>query len=161
MAIKSSMNRGLSNELKVAFPDITPAERPLVEDKIEMDPNWVAGFSSGEACFGVQVMKSETHRLGFQVRLLFVIGQHMRDEQLLRNLVKYFQIGNVYKNLDAFNFRVSKFSDIKDILIPFFLKYPVGGVKQLDFNDWCKVAELINDNAHLTFSPYPPLTPQS
>lgn len=33
LAIKASMNNGLSEGLKIAFPDIVPVARPLVLDK--------------------------------------------------------------------------------------------------------------------------------
>jgi len=36
--IKASMNRGLSNELKTAFPDVIPMIRPLVENKTIKGP---------------------------------------------------------------------------------------------------------------------------
>ena len=49
-AIKASMNLGLSKELKVAFPDTIPVQRPLVDNKEIMDPNWVSGLTLGEGC---------------------------------------------------------------------------------------------------------------
>ena len=39
VAIKASMNRGLSEELKLAFPDVVPVVRPLVENPKIIDPN--------------------------------------------------------------------------------------------------------------------------
>jgi hypothetical protein len=45
---------------------------------------------------------------------------------------------------------VVKFSDIKDIIIPFLKKYPLHGVKSKDFEDFCKGAELIQNKIHLT-----------
>jgi hypothetical protein len=47
-------------------------------------------------------------------------------------------------------YNVSKFADNLNIIIPFFNKYPLKGSKNLDFKDFCKVAELINEKAHLT-----------
>jgi len=38
LAIKASMNKGLSTVLKTAFPDIIPIARPLVVDQIIKDP---------------------------------------------------------------------------------------------------------------------------
>ena len=37
-----------------------------------------------------------------------------------------------------------------DKIIPFFEKYPIKGVKALDYADFCKVAELMKNKAHLT-----------
>jgi len=46
VAIKASMNRGLSDELKKAFPNIVPVPRSLIVNQVINDPNWVAGFTS-------------------------------------------------------------------------------------------------------------------
>jgi hypothetical protein len=37
-------------------------------------------------------------------------------------------------------------------MIPLFNKYNVKGVKNLDFQDFCKIAKLINKKAHLTIA---------
>lgn len=39
---------------------------------------------------------------------------------------------------------------ISDKIIPLFTKYPLEGVKRLDYVDFCKVAELMGKKAHLT-----------
>ena len=53
VAIKAAMNLGLPYALKKAFPDIVTVVRSLVENKKVSDPNWLAGFTSGEGCFFV------------------------------------------------------------------------------------------------------------
>jgi len=47
------MNNGLPDILKAAFPNTIPVQRPLTESQapINIDPNWLAGFVSGEGCF--------------------------------------------------------------------------------------------------------------
>jgi hypothetical protein len=40
--------------------------------------------------------------------------------------------------------------DILQIIIPFFKKYPIQGIKKLDFQDFCLVAELMKEKKHLT-----------
>jgi len=39
IAIKCSLNRGLSDKLKTAFPNIIAIQRPLIIDQIIKDPN--------------------------------------------------------------------------------------------------------------------------
>ena len=90
IAIKASMNKGLSKELKVAFPDIVPVKRPSVKNQKIMDPNWLAGFTNGEGCFMINITPSSRNLLGFQVWLRFSLGQHSRDEKLLNDLIKFF-----------------------------------------------------------------------
>ena len=68
----------------------------------------------------------------------------------MRNLVEYLNCGNLYKNRQTFNFIVAKFLDITDKIIPFFQKYTLEGVKSKDFEDFCKIAELVKNKAHLT-----------
>ena len=90
VAIKASINKGLGlRELKTAFPNIKPIKRPEVANVLIPDPQWLAGFTSGEACMLVRVKKSTTHRLGFGVELVFQINQHTRDKLLILSLVKY------------------------------------------------------------------------
>jgi LAGLIDADG endonuclease len=38
-------------------------------------------------------------------------------------------------------------------IIPLFKEYNLQGSKKLDFMDFCKVAELLNNKAHLTEQP--------
>lgn len=45
--IKASINLGLTENLYEAFSNAIPVARPVVENLIYLDPNWVAGFVSG------------------------------------------------------------------------------------------------------------------
>lgn len=157
IAIKASMNKGLSDELKAVFsPDLKPVERPHNLDCKIIDPNWLAGFSTGEGCFSVGLKKAPTHLSGFQVILIFQLTQHNRDEQLMTSFIDYLGCGNVYKvykdNEDSscVRFTVTKFNDLTDKVIPFFNKYPIFGVKYLDYLDFVQIVELMKVKAHLT-----------
>ena len=45
---------------------------------------------------------------------------------------------------------VYKFSDMKEKVIPFFHSYPLQGIKYMDFQDFVKVANIMEDKGHLT-----------
>lgn len=154
-AIKASMNRGVSELYE--FPsvdclpvDIVAVQRPLVTNKTIYDPNWLAGFSSAEGCFYVNIKNSTSLKLKFQVELIFKLTQHARDKILMENIIKYLECGNIYTYRKAIEFKVTKFNQIMFIIIPFFQKYPIVGVKALDFADWCEVIELVKEKKHLT-----------
>jgi hypothetical protein len=161
LSIRASMNNGLTTKLKEFFPDIIPVKRPLVKDQEilrEATPHyhdnvghWFAGFVGGEGCFCINIFKSSSMKSGFQVKLLFKITQHSRDEQLMRSLEEYFNCGSYqpYSNRDAGDFVVTGFTDIAEKIIPFFKKYQIEGVKALDFADFCKVAQLMKNKDHL------------
>ena len=91
------MNLGLSDKLKKAFPDVVPVERPLVELPQTIDPNLLAGFTSGEGCFLIKIAKSKTI-VGNRVQLVFQLTQHKRDQQLLILIMEFLGCGHVFKN---------------------------------------------------------------
>ena len=71
VAIRASMNWGLSDKLKAAFPDIIPVQRPGVLNTKIQNSNWLAGFTDGEGCFIVNIKKSKTIKTGYQILLRF------------------------------------------------------------------------------------------
>ena len=171
IAIKCSMNKGLPPKLVIAFPHIKLNSLITVTESVMagtgtiytnpstkqiLDPNWLSGFASGEGSFQVDIKKNKTFKQGHQVLLRFSIGQQARDEELLRSFMNYWNCGKVQKktnkkyNKEYFEFRVEKFADIDTKIIPFFIKYPIIGQKQLDFQDFCQIAKLMREKAHIT-----------
>ena len=135
IAIKASMNHGLSKKLKSSFPGVVPVVRPLVIDQKLQDPNWLAGFTTGEGSFIINIFKGTT-KIGLIVKLEFKLTQHERDEVLIKNLINLFECGGVFRYITAFNFRVTKLDDIVNNIIPFFKKYPKGGGSQGSWFCW-------------------------
>ena len=150
VGLKEKMNLGISPDLKKAFPDRISVIRPVVKDQTIYDPNWFAGFTSAEGSFIVRILKSSKSKYWFNISLKFKLTQHSRDELLMKSLIEYLNCGIVYKYRDAFDYVVTKFTDIETKIVPFFQKYPIQGVKSLDFQDFCKVVELIKEKRHLT-----------
>lgn len=149
VAIKASMNLGISPELKSAFPGIIPQDRPNVLEP-NIYPDWMRGFSSAEGCFLVNLPKSQSSKLKMKVQLVFQLTQHSRDEKLMRSFIDFFDCGNVFKDGNNFVFRVTKFNDVESKIIPFFRNYLILGVKYEDFKDFCLVASLVQQKKHLT-----------
>ena len=79
------MNRGLSDKLLKAFPNTVNVPIFHFDSKIS-NPNWLAGFTSGEGSFGIVLNKTLNQRGGF-VLLSFSLSQHISDESLMKNLV--------------------------------------------------------------------------
>ncbi len=88
--LKASVNKGLSETLKVAFPGTIPALRSLSVSTDIPHPYWMAGFTSGDGCFVVTENKTSS---GIYVKLVFSITQHRRDENLIRSFVDFFGCG--------------------------------------------------------------------
>jgi len=151
VAIKGSMNKGLSDQLQAAFKNnIIHIPRPLVENKVISNRDWLAGFTTAEGCFCIYIQKSVTTKSGVNVQLEFNISQHKRDEQLLASLVEFFGCGNTYTRDKICRFRVTNLSGIITKIIPFFKENLIAGAKFKDFEDLCLVAEMLKDKKHLT-----------
>ena len=149
--IKASINKGLSNTLIESFPNVLPVNRPRIETTEIPDPAWISGFSSAESCFDIVISKNNS-KLNYQTKLRFRITQHVRDRALLGLISKYLNCGRLENSRDTVDFCVTKFLDILNIVIPLFEKYPLQGIKVLNFQDFYQVALLMKDKAHLTAS---------
>nr|YP_010218658.1 LAGLIDADG endonuclease [Morchella brunnea]UBU98521.1 LAGLIDADG endonuclease [Morchella brunnea] len=133
-------------------------------------PQGDAGFLDAEGNFQCVVRKQETHKSGYQVLLSFTLTQHLRDLDLMLSIKEYLGVpraeragcppprrggdgcGNIYVQPETSIVRlnITKKSELTNILIPFFKKYPLHGSKKLDFEDLCKIDGIIKDNLHKT-----------
>lgn len=153
ISIKGSMNKGLSDKLKINFPNIQYISRPTFDVQDIKDLNWLTGFVDGEGYFYVKSLKNKRYLTGYSVTLVFSVTQHARDEILLTKFIDLLGCGKIEKastRPDEVNYRVSKFSDIQDKIIPFFQNYPLQGVKYRDFLDFVKVVDIVAVKGHLT-----------
>jgi len=160
--IRASMNTGLSEIIKSEFSNnINPAlalkaagqrvKRGIIQTNIIPEPHWISGFVSGEGNLDVGIKKSK-NIIGYQVYLRFRISQHARDAKLIELIMNYLGAGILERDSrkPVIYLVINKISDINQIVIPFFNQYPIFGIKQLDYLDWCKIANFIESGAHLT-----------
>jgi len=156
VGIKASLNLGLAANLKEAYPNWKELQvnRPDYVFNGIPDPDWMAGFASGDSSFNVKTSYSPSSLFNKRVQLRFGIGLNIREKALIQYLPSYFGLAddlkNVYLNLNSARFEVVKFSDITDKIIPFFDKHSIQGKKSLDFADFKKAADIIKRKDHLT-----------
>ncbi|KAG0122972.1 putative homing endonuclease [Tuber indicum] len=152
--LKASLNKGLPDKLKVDFPDIISVCRPPVKFLGIPDSNWLCGFVEAEGCFYISIYKSPKSKLGMAVQLVFVVTQHIRDKELIEGLKEYLNCGkfSVRKGNEACDYKVTSLADINEKIVPFFLKFPLTGTKSLNFKDFLKVVNIMNEKGHLTAS---------
>jgi hypothetical protein len=144
VALKASLNLGLSDELKAAFPDIVPSPRPQGHSIKIPSPYWMSGFVEGESIFYIKiVMRSSKETVSFR----FLIGQLIRDVELLKSLINYMGCGiiRILPKLPVCEYTVTSIDDIKCKIIPFLDKYPLQGNKLLDYLDFKKAVLLKPD----------------
>lgn len=152
--LKASLNNGLSAELKTAFPNwkAVPVDNLSVglNSYDNLSPDWVSGFATGESNFFIAVQKAKS-KIGFYTSIRFSIAQHSRDILLIKSFVNFFGGGYVteYKNKIICEFVVSNFNLNFTRIITFFDKYPIRGSKHLDYLDFKKAAQIIQNKQHL------------
>ena len=151
---RASLNNGLTSLLKESFPKYCPVARISdIANHQNLDSQWLAGFTAGEGSFNVNISRNSRYKTGYLVTLRFQLSQHLRDEKLLISLIDYFGCGQYYSLKDTHSrgdFVVTKLSDILNIIIPFYLKNPLVGLKAYDFQLWCKISEIMLKKEHLT-----------
>ena len=150
--IRASMNKGLPEDSPlVAEFKISPVDRCIVSLPDVINPNWITGFVDGEGCFFVGLTKNSKCKVNFSVNLLFKINQHKRDTELLKKISIQLNCGTIQVNsANATMLQVKKLSDIQIKIIPWFEKYPLQGVKILEYEDFCNVCSLMKNREHLT-----------
>jgi len=90
----------------------------------------------GEGCFIVLIFSSNT-KLGKAVQLKFTLAQHSLDQMLIQKIRDYLGCGTIRKHSQyADVLVVTKLSDLTNLIIPFFDKYKIFGVKYADYQDF-------------------------
>ena len=103
----------------------------------------------------MNISKKIACKTGYTVQLRFSVNQHYRDHQLINSFITFFDCGSVWPgstNRSVSEFIVSPLEAIINKIIPFFDQFPLQGVKRKDFADFCRVATLMKEKAHLTVS---------
>ena len=155
LSLKASSNLGLSPKLESNFPQIIPFPRPSILNQTVPYPYWLVGFTEGDGGFSIRKSKNSTLRHGYQYSLVFELTQHSRDTELFYKIKEYLDCGKVSLSAEsgsrnACKYFITSFTDIQSKLIPLFNKYPMLGVKQLNFLDFCKGGVIIQNKGHLT-----------
>ena len=97
------------------------------------------------------MFKSLTSKLGEAIKLSFILTQSARDKDLMSSMIEYLGCGFITSvDRGTIDIKVTKFSSIRDTIIPFFKEYPLQGNKNLDFSDFSEVVTLMENKSHLT-----------
>lgn len=119
-------------------------------------PSWLSGFTDGEGCFLISFNENARFPLKLEVRPSFSIGQgkHRRSYKsqthILTRIESYFECGSVrkYKRDGMMKYEVRNLSNLCDIIIPHFEKYPLLTQKEEDFNKFKEICLMMRSNHH-------------
>ncbi len=121
-----------------------------MDSKSKINPYWLSGFVDGEGTFYIGINKHQEMIAGWQVLPEFRIVQHQKDIKLLYKIKEYLGCGTVRTNHgDRYELRIRSLDHLKDVVIPFFEKYPLQTQKKYDFLSFRKVVLLMDKKEHL------------
>jgi hypothetical protein len=99
----------------------------------------------------IKTTEAKTCVLGFSVRLVYQITVHPSDEAILHSLKAFFKgAGDIIYNEHYVAYKVSKFSDIIQIIIPHFDNYPLKSTKAVSYYLFKEVVNLMVKREHIT-----------
>jgi len=103
--------------------------------------SWFARFSDAECLFYIKPLKNVKGIItSFTFR--FAIKLHKDDKKVLDYINKKLGVGQVYLRNENAEYVIEKFSNIKNVIIPIFIKNKLYSNKWLDFLDFYKAKEL-------------------
>jgi len=117
---------------------------------------WISGFTDGEGSFVVSVIKNPTTRFKKQIFPEFVITQGAKSLFALKTIKEFFGCGSIvlnkrYDNHNEHLYRycVRSIKELKEVIIPFFVQFPLKTFKQNDFLLFKRVVEMMSEKQHL------------
>lgn len=135
------------------IPVVVSPSTKLEGTTTELNPLTITGFTDAEGCFHVSITKSTDTKINWKTSVIFQFGLHISELPFLLCIQKHFNgVGYIttnVKNSTAY-YTVTKFSDIVNVVIPHFLKYPLVSKKAIDFHLFCKIVEVMSTKGHLT-----------
>ena len=118
--------------------------------------HWIVGFTDGEGCFSVSIIKNHTTKSGWQIFPEFVITQGEKSLKALEKIQKFFRCGKIYINRrkdnhqeNLYRYCVRSISDLSEVIIPFFSARRLQTAKADDFKKFIKIIKLIKQGKHL------------
>ena len=118
---------------------------------------WISGFTDGEGCFAISVIKNPTTHFGKQIFPEFVITQGAKSLAALEMMKKYFGCGSIIVNKrydnhneNLYRYCVRSIGDLQNKIVPFFRMFPLKTYKANDFRIFQKIIALMERKQHLT-----------
>ena len=118
---------------------------------------WIVGFVDGEGCFSCPVQRNRRMGRGWQVQPKFVVVQSERSAVVLEQMRDFFGCGKIYRNRrhdnhreDLMSYQVSRWSDLREVIVPFFEAHPLHTAKHEDFLKFRQILKLMDQRRHLS-----------
>ena len=122
-----------------------------VQDVPEKIGYYFAGFVDGEGSFHLSFRRRRDYKLPWKISLCLNVSQ--KDKVILSLLKKHLKCGTIRSKGDGvWMYEVNNLTAIRENVIPFFHSFGfLSAKKQRDFAIFRRMAELMNEGAHLRY----------
>lgn len=127
--------------------EISSVESLNIKDKL--DPWWISGFATGEGSFTFFTRKRENGKGNIikDYTLAFEVTQKSDNLYVLNLIMNIIGHGKVYTETRGITkFRLVPRDEILNDLVPFFDKYPLEGIKALQYSIWIQIVKTLHKN---------------
>jgi hypothetical protein len=111
-----------------------------------LTPDYISGLTQTDGSFFCNIKISTKHRFGLQFNPKFTITADLDSRFVLDGILAYFNCGRITVNVKnhTAEFEVVKIEELKNIIIPHFLNYPVVCAKLHAFNLFYKIVDALH-----------------
>lgn len=152
ISLKAHFKFGLSEKLKLNFPEFKLIETPEYKPKLDLiNINWICGFINADGSFSLSTRKVKDRKLKERVDIEISITQHEISLTVLEKIVKFLGFGSIGRKKDknAYRVRITSLKNINNF-IKLLDETSFSGSKALDYRDFKVGIDLINNKEHLT-----------
>lgn len=144
--IKRRLFTSSQSIIKIRLFSSSRSFKNKINNNIKFDPFFITGIIDAEGSFVCIVSKNTGHRLRWRVVVVFQIGLHKKDLELLKSIKAYFgNVGIITENNkeNMCAFRITSPQQILDYVLPHFDNYPLITQKLTDYNLFKNIVELM------------------
>lgn len=138
---------------------VVPGTRQGRAELIELNPNYVVGFVDGEGSFCVSMNRHKTTKSKVDIRPEFEIELREDDAEIIHRIQATLRCGNIYRlEYERYDwqphikFKVSKISELHEIIVPFFERYPLQAKKKEVFKIFKIIVAMVYRKEHLSYA---------
>jgi hypothetical protein len=139
----------LMKQLSLKFgslPNLTKISLPEIKEPRSLNLEFIRGQIDGDGSFNVS-FRTNRRRIGVN----FTVVHEISSISVLNELVNYFNCGSVYKlKSAAARFQIQTVNEILEKVVPIFNNIKFNTVKQIQYEIFIKVCELINQKGYKT-----------
>lgn len=114
--------------------------------------DYIVGFTDGEGCFSLHIVKKSQTRFGFFFTPSFSLSQNTTSRHVLEEIQQVLGCGFVRKDRKTSKYEVRDLNELLEKIIPFFKTNQLRTQKSQDFAIFCEICRLLKNKQHQEIS---------